>query len=143
MVGLETLATLSLLLGQYVYEQDLTRIVALERLGLFYLGHLDAAGNFIEDITFEPFRVNAPYSGPHFRELNWPRTKTEKVYEYRSGRLIRGRWSEDGNFVPDLGSKVIEFGEYRYSPNAPRIYNLPGRFVLKTSASRSTNRSAQ
>lgn len=33
---------------------------------------------------------------------------------------------EDGNFVPALGSKAIDFKEYHYSKDAPRIYNLPG-----------------
>jgi hypothetical protein len=51
----------------------------------------------------------------------------EGVYEYRSGRLIPGTLQKTGNFVPDVGSKVIDFKEY--DPDPPRkrrIYNLPG-----------------
>ena len=36
-----------------------------------------------------------------------------------------------GDFVPDLGGKIIDFKEYRHSKDAPKTYNLPGRFELK------------
>jgi hypothetical protein len=34
-----------------------------------------------------------------------------------------------GNFVPETGSKVIRFEDFKYSPEAPRIWNLPGYFL--------------
>jgi internalin A len=57
----------------------------------------------------------------------------EDVYEYRSGRLVKGTLLENGTFVPELGGKVIDFKDYHYAKDAPRIYNLPGRFVKKGS----------
>jgi hypothetical protein len=57
--------------------------------------------------------------------LRWP------VYEYRSGRLIEGLIDDDGNFVPAVDSKVIDFKSYRYGKKAIPIYNLPGSFVKK------------
>jgi hypothetical protein len=36
-----------------------------------------------------------------------------------------------GKFVPEPGEKVIRFSDYKYSPGATRIWNLPGNFVLK------------
>jgi hypothetical protein len=35
---------------------------------------------------------------------------------------------KDGRFVPDLDSEVIDFKDYKYSPDGIRIYNLPGHF---------------
>ncbi len=55
--------------------------------------------------------------------------ENEPVYEYRSGRLIKGELDKEGNFLPDLPGKVIDFKDYRYSKTAIRIYNLPGSFV--------------
>jgi len=37
----------------------------------------------------------------------------------------------DGNFVPELGSKVIKFEDYKYEPDAIRIWNLPGYFMRR------------
>jgi hypothetical protein len=53
------------------------------------------------------------------------------VYEFRSGRLIPGDIDDDGNFIPTVGGKIIDFKDYRYGPKAPKIYNLPGKFVKK------------
>ena len=50
---------------------------------------------------------------------------------YRSGTLIRGIIDDEGDFIPDVGSTVIDFKDYKYSSRAPRIYNLPGKFVQK------------
>ena len=57
----------------------------------------------------------------------------EVVYEYRSGRLIKGVLDRDGNFVPELGSRIFAFEDYKYGKDAPRIYNLPGYFHKKGS----------
>lgn len=34
----------------------------------------------------------------------------------------------DGRFVPDADSEITDFKDYRYGPDAIRIYNLPGYF---------------
>jgi hypothetical protein len=64
--------------------------------------------------------------------LNWP---DKNVYEFRSGRLIKGEIDAKGYFIPEIGSKVIDFKDYRYRKDGPRIWNLPGRFEkrIKTS----------
>jgi hypothetical protein len=54
-----------------------------------------------------------------------------KTYEYRSGRLILGEMTPMGNFVPETGSQVIRFEDYKYKPGAIRIWNLPGYFVRR------------
>jgi hypothetical protein len=47
------------------------------------------------------------------------------------GCTLCWRANDDGSFFPKLGSKVIDFKDYHYSKDGPRIYNLPGRFVEK------------
>ena len=107
-------------------------------------GHLDNHGEFIPDYglpivtrdglvgslnskpdpTFPRLYYTLPYDGA------WGRTQKvkEEVYEFRSGRLIKGTLHKTGNFVPEIGSKVIDFKDY--DPlDRRRIYNLPG--VLK------------
>jgi hypothetical protein len=59
------------------------------------------------------------------------------IYEYRSGALVKGRIGEKLNFVPEVGSQVIDFKVYKYGaeskydrPPLP-ICNLPGSFKKK------------
>jgi hypothetical protein len=44
---------------------------------------------------------------------------------------VPGAIDKDFNFIPTVGAKVIDFKDYVYSPKAPKIYNLPGKFVRK------------
>ena len=37
----------------------------------------------------------------------------------------------NGDFVPEIGSKVTRFADFKYSPEAPRIWNLPGYFLRR------------
>ena len=111
-------------------------------------GHLSDEGEFVPDpdlpvvsragilgsVAFDPFGVPCYYTVPRPPWLIGPKvegqkaTDPEEVYEFRSGRLIKGMLQESGNFIPELGSKIIDFKDY--VPNRqPRIYNLPG--VLK------------
>jgi len=59
----------------------------------------------------------------------------KNVYEFRSGRLIKGEINAKGYFIPEIGAKVIDFKDYHYRKDGPRIWNLPGRFEkrIKTS----------
>jgi len=59
----------------------------------------------------------------------------KNVYEFRSGRLIKGELDAKGHFIPEIGSKVIDFKDYHYRPDGPRIWNLPGRFEKRTKTS--------
>lgn len=116
----------------YAYVEDTSRIVGVHRGNSVFLGKLDHAGNFLREAKWPPLRLGAGESGvPDYELINLRRPGRIHVYEYRSGRLIKGEIDEDGNFVPDLGERVIQFKEYEYSEakDAVRIYNLPGRFV--------------
>ncbi len=92
------------------------------------LGKLDANGTFIHDMT----TINSKFGligGPS--KLIEAKTPNEKVYEYRSGVLVPMYINDKNKLIPEVGGKIIDFKEYKYSPTARRIYNLPGRFVLK------------
>jgi hypothetical protein len=113
----------------YEYREDLKPYVGLLRQGLVALGHLDAKGNFVPLPKVEPIDPRRPFSGPAYTIINRPTRPNEPVYEFRSGLLVRGKLTEEGDFVPDEGGKVIPLRAYRYGKDAPRIYNLPGKFV--------------
>lgn len=105
------------------------------------LGHLNDQGDFVPDYGLPVFPyvdVKEPnvlrdgsgrtiyytLPGGGTQDL-WKNKDSEEVYEYRSGRLIKGTLQKTGNFVPELGSKVLDFKDY--NPNERRrIYNLPG-----------------
>jgi hypothetical protein len=105
--------------------------------GVMELGHLSDEGEFIPDYGLPVFpyvQVKQPDllrdgSGrTMYYTLPKDGKESEEVYEYRSGRLIKGTLQKTGNFVPELGSKVLDFKDY--DPHGRRrIYNLPG--VLK------------
>jgi hypothetical protein len=90
-------------------------------------GHLDRNGSFWPNPAVPVRGFSAGIR--HMNTINEPKHKNEEVYEYRSGRLIKGNLDEDGNFIPVLGSTVTDFKDFQYSPKCPRIYNLPGEFV--------------
>ncbi len=118
-------------LGYYEFISNTDRYVSLEGMNSYCIGKLDLAGNFIPHKWFVNIRGDT--SGPGYHVLNYGSRKgKEFVYEYRSARLIEGHMDK-GNFIPEVGTKVIDFQVYRYSEEAPRIYNLPGRFVKKGS----------
>ncbi len=92
------------------------------------LGTLDSKGTFIPDLT----TLNSKFGvigGPS--KLIEAKTPNEKVYEYRSGVLVPMYINDKNKLIPEVGGKIIDFKDYQYSPTARRIYNLPGRFVLK------------
>jgi hypothetical protein len=118
---------------EYEYVEDLKTMVRHRCGDMMYIGYLDAAGNFYPDADYPrgwPARRGGNF--PIARVTNGPFVLPEdRVYEFRSGRLILGVLKENGDFIPDLGAKVIPFKDYRYSKDALRIYNLPGKFVEK------------
>jgi hypothetical protein len=114
---------------QYEYREDLKPYVGLLRQGLVALGHLDPKGNFIPLPKVEPIDPRNPFSGPAYTIINRPIRPNEPVYEFRSGLLVKGKLTEEGDFVPDQGGKVIPLRDYHYGKEAPRIYNFPGKFV--------------
>ena len=117
---------------QYEYREDTKREVALLRAGSIYLGRLDATGNFVWNSPVTPLKPNDPVLAKSAAfVINKPPKPEGPVYELRSGALIKGKLDEKGNFIPEAGSKVISFKDYRYRPGAIPIYNLPGSFVEK------------
>jgi hypothetical protein len=137
-------------MADYELVPDTARFVRLElpawQTWGIDVGRLDAAGNFIPQ-SYEDnsrlFRIPPPPKNPVDEQpiielikvpvINDPAdgAEVETVYEFRSGSLIKGSLYKDGGFKPELGSRIISFEDYHYSPSAPRIYNLPGRFVPK------------
>ena len=74
-------------------------------------------------------RGEHPSSVPKYEVINGSAQK--RIYEFRSGRLLLGEMDEEGNFIPTVGAKVTDFKDYIYSPQGPKGYNLPGKFVRK------------
>ena len=125
---------------RYVFRKDTDRRVAFVRGEYIYFGKLDENGSFIEDQQARrvphPVLPSGVIDWQYTRDvlksaINVPseNQRTERVYEYRSGRLVLGSLTSFGIFIPEVGSKVIALGDYKYSKEAPRIYNLPGKFV--------------
>ena len=92
------------------------------------VGRLDARGEFTET---ERVPVDAfPGGGAKYStRLNWSFPAGTSVYEFRSGVLIPGTFDESGYFVPDHEGKLLKFADYKYSADAPTIWNLPGLFL--------------
>jgi hypothetical protein len=116
--------------GEYEFVQDSRQWVMMIQGDTQSIGKLDESGEFVADRAFlQQERHKQSSVEPDYVVINAPAQKG--VYEFRSGRLIPGDLDEDGNFIPTLGSRVIDFNDYHYSPKAPKIYNLPGKFVRK------------
>ena len=114
---------------KYVFVPDTDRLVEIVRGDLVLTGKLDINGDFLED-PHHRRKTNMPvYSQPSIVLLN---ANQGPAYEYRSGQLIKGVIADWGNFVPEIGSAVVPFTDYRYGPDALPIWNLPGRFVKKS-----------
>jgi hypothetical protein len=119
---------------EYEFVQDTDRLVGILRGKWMIIGRLDKNGNFIPkaDGSFQVLRKDQPASSiDPFEIINSRVERRETVLEFRSGSLIKGVLETDGNFVPDLNSKVLAFKDYHYSEDSIRIYNLPGSFVKK------------
>ena len=112
---------------EYVFVEDTDRTVIIIRGGSVYEGKLDRRGEFLGKLTGK-LTDTTPLRGDIIARGG---AKAVPAYEYRSGRLIKGVIDVEGNFVPDVGVKVTDFKDYRYAPDAPRIWNLPGRFEKK------------
>jgi hypothetical protein len=111
---------------EYVFVRLTERPVSILRGGYVLIGKLDADGNFIQDAKrkgsgLEPSNLTPPI-------LNYPHPEPVPAYEYRSGRLVKGELGTKGVFVPEVGSKVIRFEDYKYRPGGIGIWNLPGYF---------------
>jgi len=112
--------------GEYEFVADTTRVVGISRSPFLLVGTLNAQGDFIQEHKLEGLLSRSGM--PAFTMINSVGMEPRKVYEYRSGRLIRGELSAKyGAFVPEVGAAVIKFEDYRYGRDLP-IWNLPGSF---------------
>ena len=103
------------------------------------IGKLPGRGDFLPERGIPIFPAVPPLTPAEPRLLgdrticyNQPDKSAaeEKVYGYRSGRLVRGTLYAAGNFKPEVGSKVTSFKDYNPERFQDlRIDNLPG--VLK------------
>jgi hypothetical protein len=116
--------------GGYEFVPDTDRFVMLRHGDACSIGKLDGKGNFLPDPRYVNLRGAYLSAIPPCTLIN---SRGDSVYEFRSGRLIRGKIDKDGSFVPDLGTKVIRFEDYKPEKDL-RIYNLPGKFVPKKKA---------
>src|SRR5229473_3577874 len=104
--------------ARYEYVEDRSRAVAVHFGETLIMGKIDRAGNFVPNPGQRALKMGMPGSGAPPLIINYRRPGIERVFEYRSGRLIKGELDREGNFVPELGSKVISFKDYHYSPKA-------------------------
>lgn len=116
---------------QYIFVQNLGRVVAVHRGQWMVHGELNSDG---ELVAAGKHRAGAPVSNAGWlkhiiNELTYDQPKP--CYELHSGRLIRGVMTAAGSFVPDVGSRVTKFEDYCYAPNALPIWNLPGYFMRR------------
>jgi hypothetical protein len=124
----------------YEFVPDPARCVEVRRRDgdweFWSLGTLDAAGHFLPDKDYLNRTGLKPDGAPAAVLLN--RDGLGPVYEYRSGRLVRGTIDGRLNFVPEVSSKVVSFQDYsygakdsRFAPDPLPIWNLPGTFRKK------------
>lgn len=117
--------------GPYDFVPDTDRWVAIAWGNAMSIGKLDSNGTFLPEKAWVNLNRSDETAGaPAYTIINAPGRKN--VYEYRFGRLIPGDIDKEGNFVPHLDDRVIDFKDYRYRPDGPQIYNLPGRFVRRS-----------
>src|ERR1700733_15125903 len=113
---------------EYVFVKDTERLVAIDRGDVFLSGRLDADGEFHQTKRIEANNGVIQSFGPSYRLLNGGSNTPRTVYEFRSGILIPGTIKSQGNFIPEVGGKIIKFEDYKYSPTGIQIWNLPGHF---------------
>src|SRR5204862_8342563 len=86
---------------QYDFVPNTERFVAIARGTSLFIGKLDSAGNFTQDCRWVGLKVGQKLGRLPAMELLTLRTLgSESVYEYRSGRLIKGELDKEGNFIP-------------------------------------------
>lgn len=92
------------------------------------VGKLDRNGKF----TLHVYQKQYYGSGIAFNLLNHGGFEPRVVYELQSGMLVPGTVTIERPFVPTPKGVPIRFADYRYHPGSIPIWNLPGRFVLKS-----------
>ncbi len=100
-------------------------------------GYIKSDGSFAPDSTALERSIKASRSNSRANIVSRPASLLEdladnqKVYEYQHGMLIPMIYKQRVGMIPEQQGVIIKFEDYHYSPTTRRIYNLPGRFVLK------------
>ncbi len=104
-------------------------------------GIIDTDGSFLPNLKSLQRGLSAKLQKEEvFIDGSWPPPFRDdlrvnsKLYEFRSGKLIPMIVDQELGLIPEVGGIIIDFKDYRYSPTARRIYNLPGFFVRKQDA---------
>ncbi len=123
----------------YEFVLRVNRLVEFNRPDYSTLvGRLDAGGEFTLSHTLPgvpPELLGKDFAlyrsrrdSPSLVRLGVNELNPQPVYELRSGALIPGTMVFSGPFVPTVGGAIIRFADHKYSPTAPKIWNLPGYF---------------
>ena len=115
---------------EYKFVENTDRWVSVVRGEWRLIGKLDKNGEFVFR-NREGLRDAVSAGSVPDVTLNGAGLAAKKAYEFRSGVLIPGEMRKDGDFVtfvPEAGGKIIAFADYKYTPDGPPIWNLPGRF---------------
>ncbi len=122
---------------EYVYDKDAPKYFLHSVGDLPCIGHIDAFGSFVPNIKDLDKVIQARKRNEFVGGVSAPTPlimqvkPNEPVYAYRSGILVPMIIDNKRGLIHEVGGKIIDFKDYHYSPTARRIYNLPGRFVLK------------
>lgn len=110
--------------ANYRFVERLDRYVAQVTRDRFKLGRLSREGNFVvtRDVPVDGFD-----SGPPFVVLPSGSLRPHQFYELRGQWLVLG-WMDNGTFTADAPPQKLKFTEYKYTPWAVPIWNLPGYF---------------
>ncbi|HEY1381903.1 MAG TPA: hypothetical protein VGF55_34200 [Gemmataceae bacterium] len=104
--------------------------INIEWAGVIHVGTLDARGSFHVREKLDRMQTGGPFSGDRVKGAVISFPQPARVYEYRSGRLILGTMMPGSEFIPEAGSKIMRFEDYRYGEDG-WIWNLPGYFIRK------------
>lgn len=103
--------------------------LAYRRMGdHLYAGYFNQYGCFLWNARTDPIPLKDLKSEEILKRINAVKID-EPVYEFRSGSLVQGVINRDYYFVPEIGSTIESFRDYRQGTNPRRIYNLPGKFA--------------
>ena len=113
----------------YVFVQNLDRQVGVHRGEWNVYGRFNADGELIADGKQPAFGRGKwfEWMGPIINQF----PDAQPCFELHSGRLFKGTMTTAGRFIPDAGSRVTKFEDYRYAPGTPPIWNLPGYFMRR------------
>ena len=121
---------------KYVFHENTSRWVAVDRGEWHLVGKLNKDGDFVADFMWKKGQGKSLTPTETLNSAVFT-SNPQKAYEFRSGMLIPGKIERDGRFVPEVGGKIVAFKDYEYDPNSPTtipIWNLPGVFLTEKDA---------